>query len=393
MKTAGGVTYVYDGDGRCAAKVGTKLYWYGSAEKYFPRPTPAATRRTNTCFSQASGWRWFRPRAACCIMPRICWVARGSWCKQMGRSATTPTSRLLRRADVRFDLRAELQVRRQRARHGNAKRRLRGARVFLRFGRWLSSDWSALPVPVPYANLTNPQTLNLYAMVADDPESFAELDGHKPQAFVIYPLQMCPGGTGLTPCASVPQTDQPATPPLMAQNNQQQQSASQNNGGSIISVSATSAAPTMLLGGVLGEMVAPPGGGVVGALLGSTFGTGGNISYVPSTDSYYAGPTVTFSPVLFSGTGATGSDVLVPRGQNPNSIANGTSFSVTFQPTPLTGSTVTKSPGSGPAVGGFAVGTKLPVSFGASHNWDITPTVKYVTGVVNRALETVKSWF
>jgi hypothetical protein len=33
-------------------------------------------------------------------------------------------------------------------------------------------------VPVPYANLTNPQTLNLYSMVADDPESFADLDGH-----------------------------------------------------------------------------------------------------------------------------------------------------------------------------------------------------------------------
>jgi hypothetical protein len=35
-----------------------------------------------------------------------------------------------------------------------------------------------VPAPVPYANLTNPQTLNLYAMVADDPESFADLDGH-----------------------------------------------------------------------------------------------------------------------------------------------------------------------------------------------------------------------
>jgi hypothetical protein len=31
---------------------------------------------------------------------------------------------------------------------------------------------------VPYANLNNPQTLNLYSMVADDPESFADLDGH-----------------------------------------------------------------------------------------------------------------------------------------------------------------------------------------------------------------------
>lgn len=54
-----------------------------------------------------------------------------------------------------------------------------GARYYSnRFGRWLSADWSAVPVPIPYANLTNPQTLNLYAMVADDPESFADLDGH-----------------------------------------------------------------------------------------------------------------------------------------------------------------------------------------------------------------------
>jgi RHS repeat-associated protein len=59
-----------------------------------------------------------------------------------------------------------------------------GARSYSwRFGRWLSADWSAVPVPVPYANLTNPQTLNLYSMVADDPESFADLDGHlNPQA-------------------------------------------------------------------------------------------------------------------------------------------------------------------------------------------------------------------
>jgi RHS repeat-associated protein len=54
-----------------------------------------------------------------------------------------------------------------------------GARSYSsRFGRWLSADWSDVPVPVPYANLTNPQTLNLYSMVSDDPESFADLDGH-----------------------------------------------------------------------------------------------------------------------------------------------------------------------------------------------------------------------
>jgi RHS repeat-associated protein len=58
-----------------------------------------------------------------------------------------------------------------------------GARSYSsRFGRWLSADWSSTPVPVPYANLTNPQTLNLYAMVSDDPETSADLDGHTQQA-------------------------------------------------------------------------------------------------------------------------------------------------------------------------------------------------------------------
>ena len=33
---------------------------------------------------------------------------------------------------------------------------------------------------MPYANLTNPQTLNLYAMVSDNPETFADFDGHAP---------------------------------------------------------------------------------------------------------------------------------------------------------------------------------------------------------------------
>ena len=46
------------------------------------------------------------------------------------------------------------------------------------WGRFISADWSAVPAPVPYANLANPQTLNLYAIVADNPDTFADLDGH-----------------------------------------------------------------------------------------------------------------------------------------------------------------------------------------------------------------------
>jgi RHS repeat-associated protein len=52
-----------------------------------------------------------------------------------------------------------------------------GARYYSnRYGRWLSSDWSSVPVAVPYATLANPQTLNLYSMVSDDPETSADLN-------------------------------------------------------------------------------------------------------------------------------------------------------------------------------------------------------------------------
>jgi RHS repeat-associated protein len=53
-----------------------------------------------------------------------------------------------------------------------------GARYYSNgLGRWISADWSATPVPVPYADLTNPQTLNLYRYPSN-PETYADPDGH-----------------------------------------------------------------------------------------------------------------------------------------------------------------------------------------------------------------------
>jgi RHS repeat-associated protein len=45
-------------------------------------------------------------------------------------------------------------------------------------GRWLSPDWSAKVEPVPYAKLGNPQSLNLYSYVLNNPLSNVDLDGH-----------------------------------------------------------------------------------------------------------------------------------------------------------------------------------------------------------------------
>ena len=45
-------------------------------------------------------------------------------------------------------------------------------------GRFTSPDWSTAPQPVPYADLSNPQTLNLYGYVRNNPLRRRDLDGH-----------------------------------------------------------------------------------------------------------------------------------------------------------------------------------------------------------------------
>lgn len=46
-------------------------------------------------------------------------------------------------------------------------------------GRFLSPDWSAKIEPVPYAKLDNPQSLNLYSYVWNNPLSRNDPDGHE----------------------------------------------------------------------------------------------------------------------------------------------------------------------------------------------------------------------
>ena len=45
-------------------------------------------------------------------------------------------------------------------------------------GRWMSPDWADKPEDVPYASLDNPQSLNLYGYVLNNPLSHTDADGH-----------------------------------------------------------------------------------------------------------------------------------------------------------------------------------------------------------------------
>ncbi len=47
-------------------------------------------------------------------------------------------------------------------------------------GRFMTPDWAAKPVTVPYAHFGNPQSLNLYSYVNNNPTTTADPDGHCP---------------------------------------------------------------------------------------------------------------------------------------------------------------------------------------------------------------------
>ena len=179
MKTAAGVTYAYDGDGRRVSKSNGKLYWYGSGSEILAE-TDASGNTTNE-------YIFFGGQ-------RIATLPAGSaplyYAEDfLGSSRVMVTSTGIVCYDADFTPfggeRAYTNTCAQNYKFEGKERDTEtgnddfGARYYSnRLGRWLSSDWSAVPVAVPYANLTNPQTLNLYSMVADDPESFADLDGH-----------------------------------------------------------------------------------------------------------------------------------------------------------------------------------------------------------------------
>ncbi len=50
------------------------------------------------------------------------------------------------------------------------------------FGRFITPDWAASPTSVPYAQFGDPQSLNLYAYVGNNPNTNIDMDGHEQPA-------------------------------------------------------------------------------------------------------------------------------------------------------------------------------------------------------------------
>jgi RHS repeat-associated protein len=179
--------YAYDGDGRRVSKVGSKLYWYGAGSEILAETDASGNTLNEYVFFGGK---------------RVALLPAGSTAQfyvedHLGTSRVVTSNTGVVCYDADFypygGERAYTDSCTQNNYKFEGKERDTetgnddfGARYYSnRFGRWLSADWSSVPAPVPYANLSNPQTLNLYSMVADDPESFADLDGHTPFIYQV----------------------------------------------------------------------------------------------------------------------------------------------------------------------------------------------------------------
>jgi RHS repeat-associated protein len=183
IATAAGVTYTYDGDGNRVEKSNGVVYWYGAGTEILDESNFSGTFTNEYVFF--GGKR---------IAQRV--VSSGNinyYEEDMLGSSRTIVQAGQTSPCYDSDFRpfgSELSITNSCLQNYKFEGKERdretgnddfGARYYnSRIGRWLSADWSAVPAPVPYANLTNPQTLNLYAMVSDNPETFADLDGHGP---------------------------------------------------------------------------------------------------------------------------------------------------------------------------------------------------------------------
>jgi RHS repeat-associated protein len=194
IKSAAGVNYTYDGDGNRVQKSNGKIYWYGAGTEILDESDGSGNITDEYVFF--GGKRMAHRVVSSGSISYYAEDFLGS-----SRVITTSAGTPCYAADF-YPYGGERIITNTCAQNYKFEGKERdtetgnddfGARYYAsRLGRWLSSDWSSVPAPVPYADLTNPQTLNLYAMVRDNPETFADLDGHAQSGDELKPVMQDP---------------------------------------------------------------------------------------------------------------------------------------------------------------------------------------------------------
>jgi RHS repeat-associated protein len=184
-----GISYLYDGDGRRVAKLNsssqvTKLYWYGTGSNPLDE-TDRTGANNNGSFYEYAFFNETR-------------IARRDYQNNVdyyfgdnlgsARVVTNSSGTILDDSDF-YPFGGERVVVTPSSGNsylftGKERDSESGlddfdARYYSSsMGRFMSPDWSATAVDVPYADFSNPQSLNLYSYVKNNPLSTTDPDGH-----------------------------------------------------------------------------------------------------------------------------------------------------------------------------------------------------------------------
>ena len=261
IKTAASVNYTYDGDGDRVEKSNGKIYWYGAGTEILDESDASGNFTDEYVFfagkriahrSVSSNTIYYYAEDLLGTSRTLVQAGQTSLCYDADfypfggeRDITTTCSQ-----NYKFE---------RKERDTETGNDDFGARYYSsRMGRWLSADWSAVPAPVPYANLSNPQTLNLYAMVRDNPETFADLDGHEDEGG----FGDSGGSGGGDPATTASPASGTAQPQTSAPASTTRQETSSTN--PVAKGAQVGAAVGAVVGAVVGGIIGAAGGGAVG---------------------------------------------------------------------------------------------------------------------------------
>ena len=188
-----GWTYVYDGDGMrtekcssCSSSSGGTLYWYGAGNDSLVESNLAGTLTSEYIFF--NGHRIAR-RDNSSNPPTFYFADHlGSTSGTMGSGGA------IKNESDYYPFGGEVVISNTllqnykftgKERDGESNLDDFGARYYsASFGRFMTPDWSARATAVPYAVFGDPQSLNLYDYVRNDPVSRADRDGHFSDAII-----------------------------------------------------------------------------------------------------------------------------------------------------------------------------------------------------------------
>ncbi len=185
---AGGVNYYYDGDSERVAKSNGKLYWFGTDS--------APVLETDTSGNTPTEYGFFNGKRV--AMRKSDGSVHYYFADQVGSAdvVTNATGAMPPEQDIEYHPYGEQQVYTDtlgqeyrftgKERDNESGLDYFGARYYgSSLGRFMTPDWAAKPTAVPYAEFGNPQSLNLYSYVGNNPLAHADPDGH------CWPAQSC----------------------------------------------------------------------------------------------------------------------------------------------------------------------------------------------------------